>query len=68
MSYVFKPRGRQVDEVKEAVEYLRSCGFRLTVSAFYQASAEKALADYRSDPERFALTYGNLFAKLMDSR
>ncbi len=64
MSYVFKPRGPQVDQVKEAVEYLKSRGFRLTVSAFYQAATEKALADYRSDPERFALSYGNLFEKL----
>ncbi len=66
MSYVFKPRGRQVDQVKEAVEYLKSRGFRLTVSAFYQAAAEMALADYRANRDRFAVSYGNVFEKLTD--
>ena len=52
ISYIFKPRTRQVDEVAEVVRELQARGLAsLTISRFYEYAAEQVLAEYRRDPD-----------------
>ena len=55
---------RQVDEVARAVAYLKSRGHELSISRFYEASAEYVLAQYRANPDVFAQRHGHLFVYL----